>query len=48
MKMNDTKLDKLLHKFPTLITELKHMEQELMELRQGFIKAIEDEGGDDK
>ena len=43
MKVHAEQIDIVLHKFPVIITELRKLEQEMMELKQELLKSIEDD-----
>lgn len=43
MRVSAERIDKVLHKFPVLVLELKKLEEEMMELKQELLKSIEDD-----
>jgi len=40
MRVSAERIDKVLHKFPVIVRELKKLEQEMMDLKQELLKSI--------
>lgn len=43
MRVHADRIDKVVHKFPGIIFELKKIEQEMMDLKQELLRSIEDD-----
>lgn len=47
MRVSAEKIDRVIHKFPVIILEMKKLEEEMMELKQELLKSIEDDDKDE-